>query len=161
MDQADYQRGSLPIQFDQPSQGLQDDSSHLPWSNKISSQIITDIIGQSDFVNDQVGSHASVDNALRTNGRFTPPQSNCIGHFSTNLQLQQSPNTAASADCRHTSNDQETFLTFLHDGLGINKLTTLLPPRQPSYLEDPLGHTLSEQSANAAAFSQGSYPVNN
>jgi hypothetical protein len=161
MDQADSQRGSPPILFDQPSHGSQDDSSHLPWSNKISSQINTDILGQYDFVNDQVGSHASIDNALQINGFFTPPQSNCIGHFSNNLQLQQSLNAAASADCRHTSNDQETFLTFLNDGLRINELTTLSPPRQPSYLEDSLGHTLSEQSANAAAFSQGSYPVYN
>ncbi|KAE8441380.1 hypothetical protein EG329_005007 [Mollisiaceae sp. DMI_Dod_QoI] len=133
MDQADSQRGSPPILFDQPSHGSQDDSSHLPWSNKISSQINTDILGQSDFVNDEVGSYASIDNALQTNGLFTPPQSNCIAHFSNNLQLQQS----------------------------LNELTTLSPLRQPSYLEDSLRHTLSEPSANAAAFSQGSYTVNN
>ena len=161
MDQADSQQGSPPILFDQPSHVLQDDSTLLHWSNKRLSQITTEVLGQSDFANGQEGSRTLIDNALQTNGLFTPPQSNCIGHFSNHLLLQQSLNAGASADRQHTSNDQETFLTFFDDGLRTNELSTVSPPHQPSYLEDFLGHTLLEQSADAAAYSQGSYTVNN
>ena len=139
----------------------QDDSSLLHRSNKRFSQITTEVLGQSDFANGQEGSRALIDNTLQTNGLFTPPQSNYTGHFSNHLLLQQSLNAGASADRRHTSNDQETFLTFSNDDLQINELSTISPRHQPSYLEDFLGHTLSEQSADAAACSQGSYPVNN
>ena len=119
---------------------------------------ILKVLGQSDFVNGQEG---LIENALQSNGLFTPPLPNCIGHFSNHLMLQQSLNAGASADHRHTSNDQEPFLTFLDDGLRTNELSTVSPPHQPSYLEDFLDHTLSEQSAEAAAYSQGSYPIHN
>jgi hypothetical protein len=159
MDQADSQQGPPPILFDQPSHVSQDDSSLLHWSNKRFNQITTEVLGQSDFVSGQEGSHAFIDNAPSTNSLFAPPESSCIGHFSNDLLLQQSLDTGASTDHRHISNDHETFLTFFDDGLRTKMLSTALPPHQSSYVEDSLGYTLPGQSA--VAYLQGSYPVNN
>ncbi|KAG9228354.1 hypothetical protein BJ875DRAFT_547803 [Amylocarpus encephaloides] len=127
MDQADSQRGSPPILFDQPSHGSQDDSSHLPQSNKISSQINTDILGHT--------------------------------------LSEQSANAVAFSQGSYPVNNQHSSITdhgnaFLGFFDVVQQTSGLAPARpRPSHLEDFLNYTLSEQSAHTTAYSQCSYPA--